>query len=303
MSDPGPPGPPGPPWPPSAQSTLDDLVRLALSEDLGAAADVTTLATVPAGATADAAVRTRADGVVAGLAALDAAWAALDGRVTVQRVVADGTAVAAGDILAHVRGPARAVLTGERTALNIVGHLCGVATLTAAYVVAAGGRCLIRDTRKTHAGMRALEKLAVRAGGGHNHRFGLSDALLVKDNHAAAAGGIDAAARAALAAADGRAVQVEVDTLGELDVVLSLGVRSVLLDNFSLQDLRWAVDRCRGAGADVFVEASGGVDLRTVGDIAATGVDAIAVGALTHSAPTLDIGLDIDLDPHIDGRG
>ena len=282
-------------WPEAAQQALERLVATALREDLGEVGDVTTLVTVPVTATADAVVRTRASGVAAGLAALDATWGALDGEVEVHRQLSDGDRIRPGDVLARVRGPARAVYTGERTALNLVGHLSGIATLTARYVAAVDGRCAIRDTRKTHPGLRAMEKVAVVAGGGHNHRFGLSDALLVKDNHVAAAGGIAAATQAALAAAGGRGVQVEVDTLDQLDVVLSLGARSVLLDNFPLEDLRAGVRRCRAAGDPVFVEASGGVNLDTVRDISLTGVDAIAIGALTHSAPALDIGLDVAL--------
>jgi nicotinate-nucleotide pyrophosphorylase (carboxylating) len=280
-------------WPPSAAGELRRLIDVALAEDLDATGDLTTVATVPPDGLATAAVRTRVAGVAAGLDALGVTWAALDSRVAVRPRVADGATIAAGDVLAEVNGPARAVFTGERTALNLVGPLSGVATLTAAYVALAAGRCAIRDTRKTHAGMRALEKRAVVAGGGVNHRFGLSDGLLVKDNHVAAAGGIAAATRAALAAAGDRPVQIEVDDLDELEAVLGLGARSVLLDNFTLEELSAGVRRCRQVGETVFVEASGGVSLGTVDGIAGTGVDAIAVGALTHSAPVLDVGLDV----------
>lgn len=282
-------------WPPSADTTLAQVVATALHEDLGPGRDRTTLATVPGSATAEAMVRTRRAGVVAGLAALRGVWTLVDQRVTVELLAVDGDVVVADQVLARVVGPARSVFTGERTALNLVGHLSGVASLTATYVAAVGGRCQIRDTRKTTPGLRALEKAAVVAGGGHNHRFGLADALLVKDNHVAAAGGIAAATRAALAAADGREVQIEVDTLDQLDTVLTLGAPSVLLDNFDPDGLAEGVRRCRRAPHHVFVEASGGVTLDSVGAIAATGVDAVAVGALTHSAPGLDVGLDARL--------
>lgn len=279
-------------WPPTAEAALQAVVAVALAEDVADTGDVTTLATVPAAAVADARVRTRSDGVVAGTAVLDAVWRAVDGRVGVHLAVRDGDRVAAGDELARVTGPARAVLTGERTALNLLGHLCGVATVTARFVEATGGACVVRDTRKTTPGLRALEKDAVVAGGGRNHRFGLSDGLLVKDNHVVAAGGIGPATEAALAAADGLAVQVEVDTLDQLDTVLTLGVDAVLLDNFAPDDLLEGVRRCRVAAQPVFVEASGGITLDTVGRVARAGVDAVAVGALTHSAPGLDVGLD-----------
>lgn len=284
-----------PAWPRSAAEELRRLVATALTEDLDERGDLTTLATVPPNVTATATVRTRVGGVAAGVDALAVTWEALDADVSVRTRVADGAGLSAGDVLAEVTGPARAIFTGERTALNLVGHLSGIATLTAAYVKLAAGRCAIRDTRKTHAGMRALEKAAVVAGGGTNHRFGLSDGLLVKDNHVAAAGGIEAATRAALTAAEETQVQIELDGLEQLEVALRLGARSVLLDNFGLDELSAGVDRCRLVGEPVFVEASGGVNLGTVDGIAGTGVDAIAVGALTHSAPVLDVGLDIDV--------
>ena len=293
-----------PRWPPDAAVELLRLVRVSLAEDLDARGDLTAASTVSPGIRCTAVARARRPGVVAGLGALDAVWAELDPRVSVRHVVHDGDSVSTGEVLAEVTGPARSVFTGERTALNLLGHLSGVATATAAYVEAVGGRCAIRDTRKTLPGMRAVQKRAVVLGGGVNHRFGLSDGILVKDNHVAAAGGIEAAARAALSQAEGRGdvpVQIEVDDLEELDAVLALGARSLLLDNFGLADLREGVARCRAAG-DVFVEASGGVDLGTVAGIAATGVDAIAVGALTHSVTVLDIGLDVELSPDDPGE-
>ena len=274
-------------------ATVEALVRVALAEDLDAAGDVTANAIVPEDQQASGAFVARRAGVVAGLGWVAAVFAAVDERVQVELVAQDGRSVQPGALVARVHGPTRSLLAGERTALNLLTHLSGVATLTARFVAeVAGTRAVIRDTRKTLPGLRILQKAAVLAGGGTNHRMGLSDGLLVKDNHATA-GGVAAATRAAIAHAGGLPVQVEVDDLGELQEALSAGASSVLLDNFPLDDMRTAVQRCREAG-DVFVEASGGVNLDTVGDIARTGVDAIAVGALTHSVPALDIGLDFD---------
>jgi nicotinate-nucleotide pyrophosphorylase (carboxylating) len=275
-------------------SPFDDVVATALAEDLGERGDVTSATTVPADLVWRAAVVARAPGVLAGIGAVEATYAALDARVASEALAADGDRVAPGDVLATIRGPARALLTGERTALNLVSHLSGVATLTARYVEAVSAlapRVLVRDTRKTLPGLRRLQKAAVAAGGGSNHRGGLFDGLLVKDNHVAASGGVAQATRRALASAGGLDVQVEVDSLAELDEALAAGARSVLLDNFTIDELAGGVARCRARGP-VFVEASGGIDLSTVAEVAATGVDAVAVGALTHSAPALDIGLD-----------
>jgi nicotinate-nucleotide pyrophosphorylase (carboxylating) len=286
---------------------LLEVVAIALAEDLDDAGDRTVATTVPASARCRGVLAAREPGVAAGIDAVRATFAAVDPQVTVEPRVADGDLVAAGDVLIAVSGPTRSVLTGERTALNLLSHLSGVATATAAYVAAVDGTgAVIRDTRKTLPGLRTLQKRAVRAGGGVNHRMSLSDGILVKDNHAIAAGGVGAAARAALAGSDGLPVQVEVDSLAELAEALDAGVRTVLLDNFSLGDMAEAVDRCRARG-EVFVEASGGVTLDTVGAIARTGVDAIAVGALTHSVRALDIGLDLEHDAaaaprHSDGR-
>lgn len=273
---------------------LAAVVASALAEDLGEAGDVTSRATVPADRHGRGAFVARAPGVVAGTGAVAATYAAIDAGVACRVLRADGERVEPGAVVAEAAGPARALLAGERTALNLLGHLSGVATLTARYVDAlavAGCTAAVRDTRKTLPGLRALQKAAVRAGGGRNHRAGLSGGLLVKDNHVAVGGGVAEATRRALAGAGGLPVQVEVDSLDELEQALDAGARAVLLDNFSLDDLRSAVARCR-AGEPVFVEASGGVTLETAAAIAATGVDAIAVGALTHSAPALDIGLD-----------
>jgi nicotinate-nucleotide pyrophosphorylase (carboxylating) len=273
---------------------LAAVVALALAEDLTARGDATAAATVPAGAAFAGTFASREAGVVAGTEVIAATYAAVDSAVEVVVHLGDGAAVRPGDAIAEVRGPARSVLTGERTALNLLGHLCGVATATRRYADAvAGTGAVVRDTRKTLPGLRALQKAAVAAGGGVNHRLSLSDGILVKDNHVAAAGGVGAATRAALAHAGDLPVQVEVDDLDELAEALEAGARAILLDNFDLDGLAIAVDRCRARGTDVFVEASGGVTLDTVAAIARAGVDAIAVGALTHSVRALDIGLDL----------
>lgn len=286
--------------------TIERLIGLALAEDglalaeedratHAALGDLTSTATVAADATAHGDLVARRAGVVAGGDLAGAVFTAVDPAVTLTGVAGDGSPVAAGQALGAVTGPARAVLAAERTALNLLGHLCGVATLTARYVDAvAGTGCAIRDTRKTLPGLRAAEKRAVAAAGGVNHRAGLADGFLVKDNHVVAAGGVGAATRLALeAAGDRHRVQVEVDDLAGLDEAVAAGAPAVLCDNFALDDLVVAVSRCRERAEPVFVEASGGVDLDTVAAVAATGVDAIAVGALTHSAAALDIGLDL----------
>jgi nicotinate-nucleotide pyrophosphorylase (carboxylating) len=217
--------------------------------------------------------------------------------VSVEAQVADGELVRRGQALLQLAGPLRSVLTGERTALNLLTHLSGVATRTAEYVSAIEDTgCVVRDTRKTTPGLRLLEKAAVRAGGGVNHRVGLSDALLVKDNHVAAAGGVGPATRAALAGAEGRHVQVEVDSMVELDEALDAGARDVLLDNFDVEETRRAVDHVRQREAvdgRILLETSGGVTLETVRGYAEAGVARIALGELTHSAPQLDIALDV----------
>lgn len=279
-----------------APPRLDDIVALAIAEDLAGGTDVTAAATVPVDLDATAAVVARSRGVAAGLGAAAAVFTAVDSSVIVTPLVSDGDRVDSGAAVLRVEGPARGILAAERTALNLLCHLCGVATLASRYVAEVEGTgAMIRDTRKTLPGLRALEKAAVVAGGGHNHRMSLSDGLLVKDNHIAAAGGVGVATRNALAHANGLPVQIEVDSLDQLDEALNHGARAVLLDNFGLNDLPAAVARCRRQPADpdpVFAEASGGVSLDTVWAIANTGVDAIAVGAITHSAPALDLGLD-----------
>jgi nicotinate-nucleotide pyrophosphorylase (carboxylating) len=277
---------------------LDAVVRAALAEDLGRAGDVTAAACVPAEARLRAAFTARAAGVAAGVSAARLALAALDPSAVVHERVRDGERFEAGTVLVEVEGNARAVLAAERTALNVMGRLCGVATLTCAYVdVVAGTRARIADTRKTTPRLRALEKHAVAMGGGMSHRFGLDDAILIKDNHVALCGGdaAEAVRRARAHAGHLMKIEVEVDRLDQLRAVLALveggrGPDVVMLDNFELADLRTAVAETAGR---VVLEASGGVTLSTVRAIAETGVDVISVGALTHSAPALDVGLDV----------
>lgn len=274
---------------------IEPVVRMALAEDLGRAGDVTAAACIPADARLRAAFAARKPGVLAGIDIVRCALLAMDPKASIDLKLADGATFAAGAVLAEVEADARAFLAAERTALNLLGRLCGIATLTHAYVEAvAGTRARIADTRKTTPGLRALEKHAVRCGGGVNHRFGLDDAILIKDNHVAVCGGVGEAIRRARAAAGHlMKVEVEVDGLDQLDEALIEGPDVVMLDNFTLPMLREAVARAKvnPFGRPV-LEASGGVTLDTVAAIAATGVDVISVGALTHSAPALDLGLD-----------
>jgi nicotinate-nucleotide pyrophosphorylase (carboxylating) len=270
----------------------EELLRTALLEDLGRAGDLTTDAIVPAGQSGTADAVARATGIVSGLGPFGRAFTLIDPAIAVTLHTADGDRVTAGTPIATVRGSLRAILSAERTALNVLGHLSGVATATDRLVQAvAGTHAAIVDTRKTTPGMRALEKAAVRHGGGHNHRFGLDDAILIKDNHVAIAGGI----RPAIEAARGYAghlvkVEVEVDSLDQLDEALAAGADIILLDNFSLETTRAAVLRTAGRA---LLESSGRIDERTVRAVAETGVDLISSGALTHSVRVLDIGLDI----------
>jgi nicotinate-nucleotide pyrophosphorylase (carboxylating) len=270
----------------------EDIVRRALAEDLGPAGDVTTSATVDPGTRTTGRIVSRQHGVVAGLSVAATAFEVVgEGRVRVEFATADGARVAPGDVLATVDGPMRDVLTAERTALNFLGHLSGVATLTRRWVDAVEGTgATIRDTRKTMPGLRALEKYAVVCGGGANHRMSLSDAALVKDNHVVAAGGVVAAFERVRAAWPGLPVEIEVDTLAQAREVIDAGADLVLLDNMSPADMRAAVAYAAGRAE---LEASGGLSLETAREVAETGVDYLAVGALTHSAPVLDIGLDI----------
>jgi nicotinate-nucleotide pyrophosphorylase (carboxylating) len=270
---------------------IDAAVQRALEEDLGLAGDITTSATVGATATAKAVIATRRDGVVSGLQLAEAAFRALDPTITFEIAKPDAARVTPGEVIAQVTGNARAILTAERVALNFMGRMSGIATLTRRYVDAIEGtNAKIADTRKTTPGLRAFEKYAVRCGGGQNHRTGLFDAVLIKDNHIVAAGGLERAIMAARSAAGHMVkIEVEVDTLDQLDVLLKHKVDAVLLDNMSPAQLKDAVRRVAGR---CLTEASGGVNLETVRAIAESGVDMISVGALTHSAPVLDLGLD-----------
>jgi nicotinate-nucleotide pyrophosphorylase (carboxylating) len=270
---------------------VERAVAAALEEDLGQAGDITTDPIIPAHATAEVQIVARKEGVIAGLDLAAASFKALDPNAQFAADVADGARLAAGARLARIQGKARALLSAERVALNFLGHLSGIATLTAAYVAAIEGtKARIACTRKTTPGLRAFEKYAVRAGGGFNHRFGLYDAVLIKDNHIAAAGGL-AQALAKLRARTGHLVkvEVEVDTLDQLDEALHFPIDAVLLDNMDAATLKKAVALVNGR---VLTEASGGVSLETVRKIAETGVDLISVGALTHSAGRLDLALE-----------
>lgn len=276
------------------------LVAAALAEDVGDG-DRTTFWTVPDDVRVVGRIVAKAEGVIAGTALADLVFHSLDESLAVQVVRGDGETVAPGDVVLTVAGAARAILTGERTALNFLQRLSGVASLTRRYVDAVRGTgAKILDTRKTTPGWRALEKAAVRAGGGHNHRTGLFDMVLIKDNHIAAAGGIRAAVeRVREHNESGLAVEVEVTGDRELEEALEAGVDRILLDNMELDDMRRAVDRVRrwaaerGAPAPV-LEASGNVTLDRVRQVAETGVDCISVGALTHSAPALDLSLRLE---------
>jgi nicotinate-nucleotide pyrophosphorylase (carboxylating) len=264
-----------------------------LAEDVGRG-DRTTTATVPTDLEGRARIEARSPGVIAGLGVAGLCFElASDGRVSVSDRVADGDEVEPGAVVTVVEGPLAPILTAERTALNILGRLCGVASLTRRFVAAIDGTAsTIVDTRKTTPGMRALEKYAVTVGGGSNHRFGLDDGILIKDNHVAAAGGVgEAVRRAKERAPHGLRVEVEVSDLAELDDALAAGADSVLLDNMSPEQVTRAV---AAAGGKVLLEASGGITLDNVRAYAQTGVDLISVGALTHSAPTLDLSLEVE---------
>lgn len=279
--------------PPLPDVILEPIVRLALLEDLAPAGDITSDSAVSSAAALHAVLRAREAGVVAGLDAALLSLRLVDPSVVVSVSLGDGAAVEAGGVIAEFRGAARSILMAERTMLNFMGHLSGIATLTRAYVRAvAGTRARITCTRKTTPGLRALEKRAVRLGGGINHRFSLADAVLIKDNHIAAAGGVRAALeRAQSAAGHMRVIEIEVDTLAQLREALPLRPHCILLDNMDLESLREAVAL---AGDSVVLEASGNIRLDTVRPVAETGVGYISVGALTHSAPRLDLGLDVD---------
>jgi nicotinate-nucleotide pyrophosphorylase (carboxylating) len=273
---------------------VQQAVDAALTEDLGRAGDITTQATIPAAAQAQAVIASRQRGVIAGMALARAAFARMDAGVIFDAVADDGARVACGDVVALIRGPARAILSAERVALNYLGRLSGVATATAMFADRiAHTKARIADTRKTTPGLRIFEKHAVRCGGGANHRFGLDDAVLIKDNHIAVAGGIVPALRAAKAGVGHLVkIEIEVDTLEQLDEVLTEGADAVLLDNMPPAVLAEAVRRI---GGRLVAEASGNVTPDTVAAIAESGVDLISTGWMTHSAPVLDLGLDIEV--------
>lgn len=270
-------------------------VTVALAEDVGSG-DVTTMATVSASARCVAHLRSRVHGVVAGLPVARVAFLQCGADLTITDHIADGLPIAPGDVLMTITGQARAVLTAERTALNFVQRLSGIATMTARYVGAVvGTHAVIVDTRKTTPGLRALEKYAVRAGGGQNHRTGLYDGVLIKDNHLVAAGGIaEAVAAARRFGSHLLRVEVEVDTIEQVHEALAAGADVILLDNFDAAGLRIAVDLIAGRA---LTEASGGITLATVRAAADAGVNLISVGALTHSAPSVDVGLDFAFAP------
>ena len=273
---------------------VDTLIRMALAEDLGDRGDVTSLSTVASGAIISGQVRAKSAGVIAGLDLFEAVYRQVDPALLVERIAADSDRVTPGTLVCTVTGAGRSVLTGERVALNFLQSLSGVATLTTAFVDAvAGTRAVILDTRKTTPGWRLLEKYAVRCGGGHNHRVGLYDMVLIKDNHIDAAGGITAAVRIvrASAVADGLAIEVEVKNLDELREALALNVDRILLDNMTDAQMRQAVAITAGRTK---LEASGNMSLERVAAVAATGVDYISVGALTHSAPALDLSMRLE---------
>lgn len=277
--------------PPLPAIMFEPLVRAALLEDLGRAGDLTTNAIVPPDHLETMVLATRQPGIVAGLDLAVLAFRLIDPAIQVKIERPDGSAVQPEDVIATVSGPGRGLLTAERTALNFLSHLSGIATATGSVVEAVRGhKARIVCTRKTTPGLRALEKYAVRAGGGSNHRFGLDDAVLIKDNHIAIAGGIRPAIERVRASVGHLVkVEVEVDTLDQLDQALDLGVDAVLLDNMSLEELTRAVAM---VGGRAVTEASGRITPTTAPAIAATGVDLISIGWLTHSAPVLDIGLD-----------
>ncbi|KAF0116769.1 MAG: nicotinate-nucleotide pyrophosphorylase (carboxylating) [Hyphomonadaceae bacterium] len=277
------------------QTLIEPIVRIALAEDFGRAGDITTNATIPLGATANWVMRLRQNGVISGFDAAKLALKLIDKSAKLEILLGDGEKAQKGDIIAKVQGSARSLLMAERTMLNFIGRMSGIATLTSQFVAAiAGTNAKITDTRKTTPGLRAFEKQAVKHGGGTNHRFGLDDAILIKDNHIAAAGGIENALKAAKANVGHLVpIEVEVDSIAQLLLALPFYPKCIMLDNFSLENLAIAVKKTREfAGNKIVLEASGGVNLETVRAIAQTGVDVISVGALTHSAPNFDIGLD-----------
>lgn len=275
--------------PPPVES-YRELITRALAEDVRGG-DVTSRVVVDESLRARGTLLAKAPLVVAGLDVCAEVFRQCDPDVVFEVRWGDGSRVEAGETLAVVTGNARALLTAERTALNLLQRLSGIATLTAAHVAAAAGRITVLDTRKTTPLWRALEKYAVRCGGGTNHRFGLDDAILIKDNHKRLAGGITAAVTRALAARTGLTVEVEVETLAELDEALAAGATSVLLDNFTTYDLRQAIERVHGRAR---TEISGGVTRDRLPELATTGADVVSIGALTHSAPAVDVSFELE---------
>ena len=270
---------------------IEAAAARATSEDLGDAGDITTQATIPAGARSNAVIAARKDGVIAGVDLAQAAFRLIDPAIALTTETDDGERVSDGEVVLQIEGPTRGILTAERVALNFLGHLSGVATATAALVNAVEGtNAKIVCTRKTTPGLRAFEKYAVRCGGGHNHRFGLYDAVMIKDNHIAAVGGVKKAIEACRAAVGHMVkIEVEIDGLDQLDAALAGGADIVMLDNMSTDDMKKAVALTKGRAV---LEASGNVTVKTVRAIAETGVDVISSGWITHSAPSLDLGLD-----------
>jgi nicotinate-nucleotide pyrophosphorylase (carboxylating) len=274
---------------------IDEAVTRALAEDLGRAGDVTSIATIPEGTRGSAVMKAREAGVVAGLAVAEAVFRKLDPSVEITGHLRDGAAVQAKTVLMSISGDARALLSAERTALNFVGHLSGIASAAAEFVrLVAHTRARVCCTRKTTPGLRALQKYAVRCGGGFNHRFGLDDAILIKDNHIAVAGGVRAVLERAKAAAGHLVkIEIEVDTLEQLKTVLDVGLAdAVLLDNMSPATMKQAVAMVAGR---LTIEASGGITHASAAAIAESGVDYLSSGAITHSSPNLDVGLDIEI--------
>jgi nicotinate-nucleotide pyrophosphorylase (carboxylating) len=272
---------------------LDDFVDRVLAEDLGAGGDVTSAATIPAEAKFTASINCRESIIVAGIHVAAAFFRRVDPGVEIDLLATDGDRAEAGAILLRLTGNAGAMLTAERSALNTLQHMSGIATLTGRYVDAiAGTGAILLDTRKTLPGLRALDKYAARMGGAHNHRMRLDDGILIKDNHVAVCGGVAQAVRAAKAAATGLEVQVEVDRLDQIEAALAAGAARLLLDNMAAATLREAVAL---VGGRVPLEASGGVNLDTIRGIAQSGVDYISVGRITQSAPAVDIGLDYEM--------
>lgn len=274
---------------------IDKTVRRALVEDLGRAGDITTMATIPKAATASAVLAARAPGTLSGMVIAETTFAQMSPHVDFRPLAADGGTVETGSVTAEISGPAAAILSAERVALNFLGHLSGIATATRRFVDAISHtEARITCTRKTTPCLRALEKYAVRCGGGSNHRFGLDDAILIKDNHIVVAGGItQAISRARAFVGHTVKIEVEVDTLDQMQEALNAAPDIIMLDNMSTDQLREAVAINQG---QAILEASGNVTLETVTAIAETGVDFISSGWITHSAPVLDIGLDISID-------